>query len=403
MLPRLVLDVPRRREPIELNRLLAGLKPSLETAEQAFSADDLSVARRLLARLDAGTKTEPTRKEAAALVRAALSPELERFRDRIVGLVLQGESVGWRRLWALWEIVGARHPLLASTLAQRLTARVSQSERFRDRLPRWVPRAESKLVEAIRNPVRWAAQYCESAPIRLTELSALGLALDLPLGSALAEALVRTGSGAWWLLCKPAETMAWVEGRRLGITQAVVERFLVEHGGRATGPHDVGQAPDLVRFASGALGDPFRKPSQWIGVSERAKSIMEWLIVADELGKILAEFAKHAERARAEFWQSYSATIRDALYYMADGTAVCMMVIKNTLVIEFGLTGNACYFYRAPSVPLRTLDLRGWTVPKFKNTFGLKLGSEELGFRQKASHQRGWQDDFRDLLSRQIL
>ncbi|CAN0556026.1 unnamed protein product, partial [Laminaria digitata] len=78
----------------------------------------------------------------------------------------------------------------------------------------------------------------------------------------------------------------------------------------------------------------------------------------------------------------------DARYYEASGTSVCMMVIGNILTIEFGRTGNACYFYRAPVVPLRTIQLpRRASADTFKlRAWRVRSGQSELEFGQTMLH-----------------
>jgi len=120
-------------------------------------------------------------------------------------------------------------------------------------------------------------------------------------------------------------------------------------------------------------------------------------MLADTFGKILDEFRRHANDDRAAYWAKRFSNVRDALYYEAKDSAVCMMVVQSLLVVEFGKVGNACYVYRVPvdRRPLRTLKIRKrLSAGHFKEKGTLRIDGQPFTFLKSLNHTTRWQSGF---------
>lgn len=326
----------------------------------------------------------------------------------IVWSVLHAESTSWRRLWALWQLAGPYTEQVAGKLAQRLWDRLEHSARFKTRLPPWLaPASLLDLHDALVAPVPRVVGHYERNRIPLhewpreTELTdSRGCGLDSVL------TLIRRGHPEWWRCSLPDQARTWAESRKnRAIIAALADRQLCALGEGAVGPHQLQNmrgGRDLLTWVLARLGDPALRPGNWADVSKEARQVFEWLLLADSFQKILQEFRKAAtDDARASYWERFFPRVRDALYYEARTSAVCLMIFGNLLVIEFGSTGNACYVYRWPSEapPLRTLKLRKALTPgHFKSRSQLQLGTLRIPFLAKYGHQHGWQGKFDDFM-----
>jgi len=387
---------------VKLLRTVELLHVDAETQEALVATgDDLAEAQLLLKRLSKsrGRQQAPTRSEARGLVELLGRVTAQKQRHRIVRLLCKAPSLSWRRMWAVWEETAFDFPEVATELARRIARFTSNGKRRLHRLPPWLPKRPERLTAALEDPRDVCLRFVEKARTPIGELYAtLGISLASTTGIEVVFHILSGASESWWSLAEPDEMRTWASGHALPFRAAVAERQLLSVGEGAAGPSDVQagrESETLKRWILEELDDPTIRPANWDLVTEEAAQIFEWLLLRGELAKILREFRKHAEDERADFWQCYFDDVRDARLVHARESSVCMMVFKDVLVIEFGRTGNACYFYRAPRVPLRSLRIRDKpVVAEFKSPWLLELDSESLQFHFKRSHRGAWQFDF---------
>lgn len=261
------------------------------------------------------------------------------------------------------------------------------------------------MTEALNYPAEVIRRHCETERVPLhglPEVSRLSLARGP--GHRTLLSMIRQGSATWWRLMTPHEVREWSEGHgMLDVHAVIADRLLREFGGKATGPMQLPNTPErtqLRAWVHANLGDPILRKNRWAEVSAEAQRIYQWMVVAEAIGKILEEFQKRSDQDRFAYWSRKVDQMDDALYYDAD-VAVCMMVIGSALVIEFGRTGNACYFYGLPDdmTSLASLNLPDkMGASEFKQRGLLVLGGKQLSFIKKLSHHRGWQGDFDEFM-----
>jgi hypothetical protein len=390
---RLRFRLPKPAVPTRLNRLRQQLHLDSGTVEEVRT-EDLEPIRRLLRQLVKTSRVVgvPTRTEARAAIACAFDEDDPAWRGAVVQFVLAAPNIGWRHLWILWGVVGGESEALAAELAARLSARVAARPQFERRIASWLPRSEKAMHEALLEPDLPVRRYCEAQTVPLDAVAErCQLALDSRVGRGAVAELVRSGSDAWWRLMSDEAVRKWVEGLGPELVAAVVERQVLTLCGEARSVADLPEPEvrgTLVRWVLATLGDPADHPGRWSHVkSARVAEILELMLVADEFGKILARFKAKAEDDRARYWERYAASLRDARYHEVRGVAVCMMVLGSRLVVEFGATGNACYFYAAPNIALRRLDLRDFRIESFKYARGWR-------FDTKLSHSYHWWGNF---------
>ena len=193
-----------------------------------------------------------------------------------------------------------------------------------------------------------------------------GLGCLIDSGPGLSGILQAIGGGhsEWLNLSTSDQLRTWAQGRHATIKLSLGDAMLVTFGHDARGPGDIPpsiEARLLVRWINEEIGRPENARGRWHEMSPRSRQVYEWICLRAELERIFDEFSQNAERERVDFWRRYMNQVRDARYVMAsDNVAVCMFVFDDIVAIEFGKTGNACYFYDATSiqqVSLRTLSL----------------------------------------------
>jgi len=345
------------------------------------------------------------RKIAHTLINLYDRQQTRERRYALVNLVMLADSVAWRRLWMLWEnaVEYDTREDIAEKLGERLAFSAATRPNFAERrLPGWLSRSPSAIAKVLQAPGPAVRQYVEAQGIVLSDFSSTcELNPASRIGSEVVVELIRKGSPSWWASMSPAAVRAWAGERAFSVVAAVADRQLCDVGGEHETPAAISNDQALASWVTGLLQDPAKNDARWqkYGLSERARQIYEWLVLTAEVGKILAEFRKHAEVDRADFWARQIPYIVDARYYSGSQAAVCMMVIGEVVVIEFGTTGNACYFYDAPPRPLRSLSLPDrMAVSKFKRKDGLDLGGVRLTYRNKLSHVSGWTANYSDYL-----
>ena len=392
--------------PVKLLRVCRQLKLDGETPVRLEASDeDLAAARALLDSYLATksgrrqSRRSPTRGEARGLVELLAALDERKHRRAAVRLLLKAGSLSWRRFWAVWEDTALEFPEIGAELGQRILKFTKNGTRRLDRLPEWLPKRRDLLLSALHDPSDYAKRYVEKASVPIRELySALQISLASRTGVEVVFHILDQASSKWWSQVDDHEVRDWASGTKLEFRAVVANRQLLEFAGNASGPNNlpVGKESEaLKRWILKELDDPAIRPANWERVSDDAAQVFEWLLVRGELAKILREFEKHAEDDRAAFWSCYFDGVRDALFVQARESSVCLMVVGDLLVVEFGRTGNACYFYEAPKSPLRLLEFDTKpSVSDFKGRWGLVLGGDDLTFHLKRSHNASWQYDF---------
>jgi hypothetical protein len=211
---------------------------------------------------------------------------------------------------------------------------------------------------------------------------------------------IRESGPHWWQAQGEAEQVRmWAEDRPVPIVAAVADRQLCEHGRGVHGPAGITPNPPLQAWVTNKLGDNPSRSAAWQSVSDRGRQIFQWLQVHASFTEILNSFRSMAERDRFEFWRHYFDCIEDARFVTAEDVAVCLMVMRDTLIIEFGRTGNAAYIYEAPGFPLSEIPIsEGRSLAFFKKKWGFDVGSERVTYLRSVWHQSGWEDKLRDYL-----
>lgn len=411
-LPRMdipIMQVIRRVEPIRLHCKAKELESRFGVAktEAVANRKEIEEARRLIDRVAGGAPPgRIDRKVANAVVQVFSELRSTPQQSAAIELITKRATVSWRRLWHVWQLCDPKdRQQVADVLAERLAPRCEKSKRFAARLPAWLPKSQSRMKDALVEPRMLVRADCETRGITLDEFQKeIHVPVSCDLGATTIAYLIRRANSTWWECQNSTGILDWAKNRPPVIREALSERLLVEHGKGVLHPQDLPKAPELLSWVNGNLGDPYQFPGRWENNSSRAKEVYDWLCLADQLEKILSEFRKHAEDQRYSFWAKYRDYIRDARYYEARDTAVCLMVIGNSLVIEFGKTGNACFVYRKPDNPLRSLKIGAdkladaFKVQEVGKT--IRLGKERLSLRDpKLTHRGAWQERFRDKMA----
>ncbi len=289
------------------------------------------------------------------------------------------ELLPFASIWALWEL---GEPSLTA-VAPRLAWVVAERRRDRRQSKRLAPWADVGFP--FHAPVPALRAWVERKGLLLIELSAqtLRLKLGLGIGQTLLVDLIRTSSAAWWSRNDPGPVRAWATARAQDIRSAVAERQLIEFGRGAESVADLPrneEALALKTWVTQSVGDPTQRPGAWQGIQTRALDVFEWLLLSDELELIFDEFARSAEDERADFWRQYLSLVRDARFYRANDTAVCLLAFDDLLVVEFGNTGNATYVYERPRANLRRMRLpSGRSAGHFKRAEGIDFEGIQCG------------------------
>ena len=340
--------------PVKLSRIADTLSAARGGAP--VSTEHRAAAIRVLAQLAQG-KTLGSLERGVLRALAYLFPELpEARRADVIGL-LCAQSTPWRALWAVWlETELNERVELARVLARRLSTRAEQSRRFAAHsLPQWLPRHDGEMVDALVDPTNAVGNWLIKdgpAPHELPR----GLEASLESGPIAGAVLAAFSSKRQWVERSDAEQlMQWGQDRGEDWVGAVAACLLIRAGGRAKSPADlkVDERANSTRYwALTRLGHPDERKGRWARLPERAREVMEWLLLREQFDQILKNFREHAERERAVFWEGYGVALRDACYIQgATGIAICLMRFGDLLAVEFGSTGNACYFYDASGVP----------------------------------------------------
>lgn len=336
-------------------------------------------------------------------------------REHILKAALRfSQILGWRRLWQLWESPPARQYRddFARQLASKFEFLWEQNpKRFPQKIPDWLGTdSRAEWTQRLRYPETAIFGWWESQPVPLWELQTkIGCLTVTQNDTPGKEALVRILSDGKrrWLDVDRVELRWWAaDTQSHEIIGRVADGLLCSIDSRET--RQPAETLSVVGWVRNTLRDPnFSSGSNWSGpwewVSEDGRKIWHRLRLKEEFEKILTEFRKSArETDRVNYWSKRFHQVKDAKYYeTSNGVAVCMMVIGDTLVVEFGTLGNACYLYRAPKNPLLFATLPdSMKSEDFKNTYqGINMGGEQLGYRAKLSHFAGWEYNFDQKIS----
>lgn len=373
---------------------------------RAYESPDMASLRLLAANLIDKAMKSPdfpvlSRKEARLILQAYTEFEDGKRKEQIARMLLMCRGVTWRNLWALWQMTDQYDAELCPRLSKLLLDKRADSKLFRERhFPKWLPTdSRGKLTKTLKDPNAAILDYCQKNDFVLTTLpEALGFHQSgfKRVSNALCYA-IKKGSRDWWMAVESPAQREWAQDRTEDILKAVAERQLLEHGENATCPGDIQTNHGLSNWILSTLKDPVLYPNRWRDMAPKAAEIFGWLFIRDEFGKIMSKFESNSsDRARALFWKNYLSSLRDARYLEVGNVAVCLMVLGGTLIVEFGDTGNALYCYRKPSKPLRVIDVpknrRASHFKDVRGSSGIKLGDENLGYRNRFSHTLNWQD-----------
>ena len=405
--------------PVNLAREAMRLKKKYSALQDAVRPRAVEAARALLARWRKGQEVSALERRGLVLLFADpdTEEEVRATASTVLRVIARELSLG--QLLALWQLDGAGRDITGPALRRRVVERL-EAGRGKG-IPAWfcvagrAPHADYR--GQLRGPrVNWAAftnpivtlrNWIEHRQIPLDQLesqgsSEVGISLSVGIGLEAVRQLILKSSVEWWRLAGTARALAWAGNRQMVLQQAVADRALVEIGGSARNPADFArlanaEAKRTMSWVRAVLGEPEFNPGRWLGVSPRAREVFEALALVDELGKIFAEFEKHAEADRAAFWRQYLHVMSDARIYLATDTAICMLVIGRRVIIEFGVVGHAAYVYQAEwSMPrLRTLRLpEGLSSIYFKErdeSRPLVLGGPvRLTFLERFLHTQDW-------------
>ncbi|WP_157697401.1 EH signature domain-containing protein [Caballeronia calidae] len=171
------------------------------------------------------------------------------------------------------------------------------------------------------------------------------------------------------------------------------------------------------------IGNPWLDPTAWharVGYEPAREMVEGWLKrrLIKDFFEVLAKDGA-ADLRRLHYWLKWEPQISDMWFVLgadarnnrtaafsnvrkrmgnrervlekstADNNAFIMR-IGPLIVIEFGLTGNACFFFSNTTVPV-TLSARAFDLSDLKNTDRML---------EKHSHHSGWEDRFDSVLSR---
>lgn len=385
---------------IEVARARRSLRLPTRNVEKAREAVAARVAGKLLNR-----ETPP--QLVPALMALFQEAEDKQTRGAIVDLVLRARHVSWRKLWTLWEISADFGNTVIARLAAAMATLARTSPRRASRLPPWIDHRTAEVARReLESPGAAARSHCERHGVALTQLpSALELSSTTWVGRAVLVELIADGSADWWGLCSFEAVRSWVD--RMGtveIAAAVVQRQLEEIGGQARAAEQIPRSAQydvFVTWIRRTLGEPETRPGVWASVSARAREVYHWLVLRAEFDKIIEEFRRHADRDRANYWERRFKYVTDARFVRGKETGICLLKMGDTLIIEFGTTGNACYLYREGTVtrPLRTLPIRdGVPVADLKSKTALELGGHAYRFVRALRHGKKWHANFDDAL-----
>jgi hypothetical protein len=356
----------------------------------------LEQARKLLASAKAGAQVEVT---SSVLCRCLVYILGERpddtERDLIGRLVLGSPHARARELLALWENVPSRRAAIAVALSSALDAR---SRPFV--MPDWLPRTEPERRRALVAPHAFCLRGLERNLGSIDTVGdRLGVVLHSRLGhELLLHALVHGSDRFWGALGSPLELREWARPRDTRTQAAIADRQLVAIGRGVTAPYnlpDDAETKHLTEWVFSTLRSPDTHAARWDGVSDRGREVFDWLLIRDEIVKILALFEQQATQSdRGEFWKKQAHRIRDARFVDLDEMAVCLIVIGETLVVEFGDYANAGYVYgvpaHSPSVR-RPANLPNRAGSFKQRGYHLKIGAVVYPFKDRIIHAGDWQ------------
>lgn len=389
--------------PLKLDRQIELTRRVLDRklAPSQPSPDDLAAGRAFLERHARSKREPPTPLEIRGLVGLYADSDSVASERTVIARVLAAvPGVSRRRLYSVWQLRGPGFDALARALAYHVLE-VPSLANGAVKLPRWWPRwlgSSDAVVRPEPELARWIA--AEGIPFHALSSFRIGVVLSVGVGEAAVRELVKTGPAPWWALSSSIEARSVADRLGSALQVAVADRQLRELAGDAGNPADLPPKSDestaLTQWCRQTFGEPSDSPGVWRSFSARGREVMDWLLLRDEFGRILEEFRKHAEQERAIFWAGYLKELRDARYYRTGaGVAVCMMVFRSCMVIEFGTTGNAAYVYEKPKVGLRSSAFgRGLEAGDFKDKGALSLGGMSVEFIEKWVHTGGWERTF---------
>lgn len=358
MIPRLV--APEPRIPRLLEARVRELRRQHGRRDSGFLETDLTPARHIVAQLvELGVIVRPpTRRETRLLLH--LFPELNEPEEQgaLVRLVLAAKP-SWRVLWHLWQQPSVGWEQVIDELSEALDRSRSRSDRAASHLPKWIPSGGLGQSLALLQPSGPLGQYVESEGIPLPDVARLTqLDPTSKLGETCLVALVAGGGRPWWLRQDSEAIRAWAGQHEGPILRAVADRLLVEAGRGCESPASLPEDPLLRRWVEELLGHPENAPGKWLGISERARQIYNWYYANEQFAKILDNFTREArDPDRARFWRRYHDQLVDAHFVAGLNSAICLLVIGQVVVCEFGTKGHASHVYQAPKIPLRSLAI----------------------------------------------
>lgn len=244
-------------------------------------------------------------------------------------------------------------------------------------------------------------KWCRAREPALGDAAAqLGCSVQMDFVRGALVDLIEVGSERWWRAHDAGWLRTWATEAEPGLRVAVADRMLRSFAGSARGPQYLPRGDEAVvlqKWLRGLFGDPRQQPGKWEDFSERARTVAVWLIVRRQFDQILATFQRNSAPERVAFWSQYLPALRDARFYEAKDGPVCLMLLGDLLVVEFGRVGNACYLYSAPQSETPG-GIVGTRIPRdlrcddFKQVqTGLRLGRTRFPFVDKLDHRGFWQ------------
>ena len=398
-------EAPDLPSPVKLARVASQLKA--RGASVDLERYRIAAERYLASRRTGASPPPPSRRVLRAL--AELFPlQDDQGRQLVLGTLLTA-ATPWTTIWSVWQVTRPEERgRVADHLATVFTKRCKRDRRFaQHRLPRWLPTEPSPMRRALLDPRPWVSRWLNQSDLAPHQLPD-GLQASLEAG-VVADAVAQTfsTSPAWVRRSSSLQLTEWAHDRGERWRAVVADAALLAVGHGATGAGDVQQTDESrrIRFwVLEQLGHPDERMQRWERVSARAQQVFRWLLLRAEFDRILQNFRERAERDRADFWARYLHALSDAHYLTSqEGIGVCLMRVGSLVAIEFGQTGNACYFYRAEQAPsLRQLvehSGRRPAVGAFKRTDGLDRGA--LPYIKRLSHFAGWETPFSRFLEQQ--
>ena len=145
------------------------------------------------------------------------------------------------------------------------------------------------------------------------------------------------------------------------------------------------------------MGEPNGKQrgSNWEKVPEDiVQYFNEWYIMQK-----LEEYfiGKVNDRRRLNFWNRYAHEISDLFYHEASNQAILMELKRGHTIVEFGIPGNACYFYKNEKFDIAGFKERIRKYPNSNYVFHLK--NQEINIA-RYNHSGAWEYRFSDYLGR---